>query len=115
MIHKLDGNWIGRPIPKTWALKKEMPDLPAGARAIRLAFRFCVAWIVLDHESRVMLSDGKFMPVICMHLNAHGLCIGPRDLTAADGTEFQLAWRGALSDRIAEEFNHNTTTPKKRT
>lgn len=89
MITKYDATWVGGgyPMPQTWALKKDMPTLASDhIKAVRTAFRFCVAYVQMDSSNRVLMADGKWMPLFDFHLHGFGRVLGPQDSSCADNS-----------------------------
>jgi hypothetical protein len=99
---KTDAIWIGRDKPERYALKKDIPPQNPGVRAIRVEFRFEVAYILMDERKRVKFPCGWGQAV--EFWTSQGHLIGLRDLAAADHTKYQEVWRGCVDNLIREEL-----------
>lgn len=101
MITKFDATWCGNgyPLPQRWQLKKNMPQF-AGPhiKAVRIAFRFEVAYVQMDSSKRVLMADGQWLPLFDFYLNSFGRVLGPQDSSCADNTKMAEAWRNACAD-----------------
>lgn len=101
MVTKSDGHWTGNGYenPQMFSLKRECPLNNPGERAIRLAFRFCVAYVVMDASGAVLMGNGKWLPTFDFYLNGFGRTIGPQDTTAAENEKWAEHWRNACTDK----------------
>ena len=97
--------WIGSNTcyPKRYAFKKDIPrDLKC--LAVRVDFPFETAWLVRDHNDRVLMPGGGWADTMDFYLTTPGHVIGLRDLTTADAYKWREEWRLAMADRIQERM-----------
>jgi hypothetical protein len=84
--------------PKRYARKGEIGKLDCHKKAVRVCFRFEIAWIVINSENKVLMENGSWMPTWSFYLLANDHVIGPQDMSVADNTPLREAWRNAAVD-----------------
>jgi hypothetical protein len=106
MITNIDAKWVGFGYakPQTWARKMDMPRFSPGVRAVRLEFRFEVAYVAINQDNEVLMAGNggleSWCPIWDFHLNGFGRVIGPQDMAAAVHTPMAEAWRNCVAERI---------------
>lgn len=100
MITNYQATWVGEMgLPQKWGFKNQMPKFNPGVKAVRIAFRFCVAYCAMNERNEILVQNGNWMPCFDFYLQPHGRTIGPCDATAANGTVRDEAWRNACFDK----------------
>jgi hypothetical protein len=89
------------PVLRRFRCKK---DINVPGKPILADFGLWGCWYVVQGFGGLVCVDGREMPFHETHLNDFGRTIGPCDLTAADGTPLQEAWRASYGDRIKERL-----------
>lgn len=79
-------------------------DIPAGTQGTPLLVSFGLwgQWYVVAGFGGLLCVNGTEMPFHRTTFFDFGPVIGPCDLTAADGTPMEEAWRESMRARIAE-------------
>ena len=96
--------WIGveswiKPVLIAGRYKKDVKLNPLESH-IKISFRFEDLICKLDVEGKLITKTGS-IEVVKMRLNTGESIIGLYDLTTADRTEYEMAWRGVLKDRLS--------------
>jgi len=105
MITKFDATWVGSgyDYPLRWHLKKDLPPMNPGCVSIRVAFRFEVAYIIIDENKRAKMTNG-WMPLWDFHFPAFGRVVGPQDFMAAEHTPMAEEWRISAQERRSDQI-----------
>jgi hypothetical protein len=96
--------------PATWAFKKDMPALNPGVTAILVEFPFECVFVQRDHEHKVLMADGHWMPVLEFYSVEFGRLLGPRDMSAGEHTPYCKVWRELIAGKIYDELTMNWKT-----
>lgn len=85
--------------------KSDIGKFNAGCKGVQIQTRFERVWMVFDQYGSVYMSDGSWMPCFEFFLVGFGNVVGPRDISTADNTAMQEAWRSAANAKIQDEIN----------
>jgi len=76
-----------------------------------LSFGILGNWYVPVGTSGLLTQDGQSLPFHTVYPLTGGVVVGFRDITAADGTPHQDAWRESLHERIMAESGLSAVLP----
>ncbi len=80
---------------------KDIPkDLPG--KSLLVSFGLWGQWYIVEGFHGLHCTNGTQMPFHLARFHDFGTVIGQRDLTAADGTLMEEAWRESMRTMIAE-------------
>ena len=88
---------------KRYPLKQDIPSDEREFQPLFLNFGLYGNWFVPRGTSGLLTKEGSSVPFHQVHLLTGELIVGHRDLTSADGTKYQSAWRESLTERINSE------------